>query len=81
MPPQPWAQAFADWMAERLAAGEVEALLDWQRQAPFAGENHPTDEHLLPLFFALGAGGGAAGQALHRGIEYAAIAMDAWRFG
>lgn len=81
MPPQPWAQAFADWMAERLAAGEVEALLDWQHQAPFARENHPTAEHLLPLFFALGAGGGTAGQALHRGIEYAAIAMDAWQFG
>lgn len=80
MPPQPWAQAFADWFALRLQQGDQAALLDWKQQAPFARENHPTDEHLLPLFFALGAAAGKHGRSLHRGIEYAAITMDAWVF-
>lgn len=79
-PAQPWAQAFADWFALRLQAGATEALLDWARQAPFARENHPTDEHLLPLFFAMGAAAGKVGRSLHRGIEYASVTMDAWVF-
>ena len=79
-PAQPWAQAFADWVAAKLERGDSEALLGWQAQAPFARENHPTDEHLLPLFFALGAAGGQRGRSLYRGIEYAAVTMDAWVF-
>jgi 4,5-DOPA dioxygenase extradiol len=79
-PAQPWAQAFADWVADKLEHGDVDALLAWQTQAPFARENHPTDEHLLPLFFALGAAGGQLGRSLHRGIEYASVTMDAWVF-
>ena len=79
-PAQSWAQAFADWVAARLEQGDSEALLAWQVQAPFARENHPTDEHLLPLFFAMGAAQGRPGRSLHRGIEYAAVTMDAWVF-
>jgi 4,5-DOPA dioxygenase extradiol len=55
--PRPWALAFERWIRDRLAAGDVPALLDW-RQAPGAAESVPTSEHLDPLFFALGAGGG-----------------------
>ena len=32
-------------------------LLLYRARAPFAQKNHPTEEHLLPLFAALGAGG------------------------
>lgn len=76
----PWAQAFADWVAEQISINNIEALLNWQSQAPFARQNHPTDEHLLPLFFVLGAAAGKVGRSLHRGIELKALAMDAWIF-
>jgi 4,5-DOPA dioxygenase extradiol len=76
--PEAWVTAFADWIAEKIAVGDVEALLDYRDRAPFAGRNHPTDEHLLPLFVALGAGG--AGVALHRDVENAVLALDAYRF-
>lgn len=79
-PEQPWAKAFADWMAQRLQENDIEALLDWEARVPFAKQNHPSDEHLLPLFFALGAGNGKVGRSLHRGIELGALAMDAWAF-
>ena len=75
---EPWVSAFADWIDEKVAAGDVEALLDYRVRAPFAGRNHPTDEHLLPLFVALGAGG--AGVPLHRAVENAVLALDAYRF-
>ena len=53
-PVMPWARDFEGWMAERLAARDVEALEGWER-APGAALAHPSPEHLLPLFFVLGA--------------------------
>jgi 4,5-DOPA dioxygenase extradiol len=69
---------FSDWFAERLAANEIDALLDWETRAPHARRAHPTPEHLLPLFVALGAAGPTAdARAVHRGYQFGALAMDA----
>jgi 4,5-DOPA dioxygenase extradiol len=46
---------FTDWFEARLAARDIDALLDYRSQAPHAALMHPTDEHLLPVFAALGA--------------------------
>lgn len=46
---------FTDWFEARLASRDVDALLDYRRRAPHAALMHPTDEHLLPVFSALGA--------------------------
>lgn len=76
-PPPTWAQAFASWMIERLEAGDEQAVLDWQRLAPDARRNHPTPEHLLPLFVAMGAAGtNAKVRLLHRSWDRRALAMD-----
>lgn len=75
-PPLPQALAFADWVAARLAARDVAALCDYRRQADGAAA-HPTEEHLLPLFVALGAGGSAPVQ--HRPpFSHGGLAMDAY---
>jgi 4,5-DOPA dioxygenase extradiol len=75
-PPLPRALAFADWVAQRLAAADTAALLDY-RAAPDGAAAHPTEEHLLPLFVALGAG--AAVPAHHRPpFAYGGLAMDAY---
>ena len=39
-----------------LAAGDVDALLDFARKAPAARTAHPRTEHFAPLFVTLGAG-------------------------
>ena len=76
-----YVRAFADWFASHLAAGDVEALLDYRRRAPEAVRAHPSEEHLLPLFVALGAGGpGAHAHRFHSGIDDYVIAMDAYAF-
>lgn len=77
-PVEPWAQAFDDWMAAQLATGDAEALCDYRRRAPHAAHAHPTDEHLLPLFAALGAGGAAT--ALFRGFSHGTLSLSSYAF-
>ncbi|MCY1328330.1 4,5-DOPA dioxygenase extradiol [compost metagenome] len=76
---EPWAREFRDWMVEKLASDDQEALFDYRRQAPWATRSHPRDEHLLPLYFARGAGDGM--QVEHAGFTLGALGMDIYRFG
>ena len=80
-PPAAYVQAFVEWMRGMMDRGDVEALLDYRRRAPHAARAHPTDEHLLPLFWALGAAGpGARAQHHAGGVHYGNLSMDAWTF-
>lgn len=77
-----WMRAFVDWMGARLEAGAEAELLGYRTQAPEAARNHPTDEHLLPLYVALGAAGeGAQARRIHADTTWGALAMDAYLFG
>jgi 4,5-DOPA dioxygenase extradiol len=80
--PQPWVVEFNEWLADALTSRRKEEdLLAYREKAPHAVRNHPTDEHLIPLFVALGAGDpGGATQRLHSSIESGVISMDAYRF-
>ena len=57
--PAPASRACRDWAHARIMAGDDEALFAWQNAAPGAGSAHPTPEHFLPRFVALGAAGSA----------------------
>jgi 4,5-DOPA dioxygenase extradiol len=74
-------EAFTTWFAETLAAGDTEALLAWKERAPFAVDNHPTDEHLMPIFFAYGAGGDEPrATRVHDSVEHGFFANDSYLF-
>ena len=76
----PFTAPFVDWFAGRVAAGSTADLLAYRERAPRARENHPTDEHFLPFFVALGAGtDGQTGGRLHHSIDFG-MAMDAYAF-
>lgn len=76
-----YVREFADWTWQRIEAGDTAGLLDYRRRAPHSARAHPTDDHLLPLFVALGAAGaGARPERLHSGVDYAVLAMDAYAF-
>lgn len=73
---------FQDWVAQQLAAGDLDALLDYRRRAPHSVRAHPTDEHLLPLYVALGAAGeGAPVTRYFDQVAHQVLAMDAYGFG
>jgi 4,5-DOPA dioxygenase extradiol len=73
---------FIGWIEQQIQAGDVAALLDYRRLAPGAVRAHPSDEHLLPLYVALGAAGEHfAGERIDAGIDLGLLAMDIYRFG
>lgn len=74
-----WVADFAAWIDAALTSGETDRLAGYRAAAPFAVRNHPTEEHLLPLFVAAGAGTGGA-RRLHRSVSHGALRMDAYAF-
>lgn len=50
-----WMTEFVAWVRDAVEQNNHAALIDYVNQAPHAARNHPTDEHFLPLFIALGA--------------------------
>ena len=90
-----WVEAFERWLISAVERGDTPQLLN-HRQAPYAQENHPTPEHLLPLFIAMGAGSEGvgseesgsegvssegAGKLLHRSYTYGIFSMASFSFG
>jgi 4,5-DOPA dioxygenase extradiol len=77
-PEAPWSREFSDWIHERLMARDENALADYRSLAPHAAMAHPTDEHLMPLFIAYGAGGVPSRR--HSSAVHGSLRMDAYAF-
>jgi len=76
-----WVNSFADWFDAALKKGQTGELIDYRRRAPFATKNHPTEEHLLPLYVALGAAGqNTHVERLHASSTYSVLRMDVYAF-
>lgn len=76
-----WVTDFGTWVHDRAEAGAVDDIANYRTRAPFARENHPSEEHFLPLPFAMGAAGpGAKGKRVHSSHQYGVLMMDAYAF-
>ena len=80
-PPADWVTDFTEWVHDKIEAGCVEDLVRYRTLAPHAVDNHPTEEHFLPLFIALGAGNGEKGRRVHASYRNGVLAMDTYEFG
>ena len=79
--PPAWVSEFANWLNHTVIAGDRTALIDYQRLAPYAQRNHPTPEHLLPLFVAIGASGeDSKATQLQSSYSYGVLSMAAFSF-
>lgn len=76
-----WATDFVDWLEAAMVRQDREALLDYRARAPHAAMAHPHDDHLRPLFVALGAANGDATIPLHQSWDLGNLHMGAYRFG
>ncbi|MCM0084141.1 dioxygenase [Geomonas sp. Red32] len=77
-PPLPYASEFTEWLKDAVINNRRDELLDYQLRAPQAIRNHPTPEHFLPIFVAMGAG--EKGELLHDGYTYGALSMAAFKW-
>lgn len=74
-------ESFTAWIKEKLHNNEINALLNYQNEAPYARFNHPTQEHFLPLICVLGAHIEEQPiSCIHQDSEYEILALDAYLF-
>lgn len=79
--PAPYAREFAQWVKEKLEARDFESLVDYRSRSAHGARAHPTDEHFLPLFFAVGAATEEAKpERIYDAIDSGVLAMDAYVF-
>ena len=79
--PAAYAKEFQGWVKQKIDGHDFAELADYRRLRPDGVRAHPTDEHFLPLFVALGAAHeGYKPVRLYDGIEMGSLAMDAYRF-
>ena len=74
---------FANWLAEKIEGNDTEALLDYRNQSQYAVKAHPTEDHILPLFVALGWANGVKNQQVKRYTPedtYGILAMDIYQW-
>jgi len=76
-----WVAEFSEWVHGAVMEGRVDDLVGYRSLAPYAKENHPTDDHYVPLLIAMGAGGEEAKvERLHASYTYRTISMDSYAF-
>jgi 4,5-DOPA dioxygenase extradiol len=80
-PAPDWVNSFANWTHKSLMTGATDDLLNYRHLAPFAAKNHPTEEHFLALYSALGAAGAEPRvERLHASSTYSILRMDVYSF-
>lgn len=82
-PTEAYVTAFCGWVQETLMRGDLDTMLDYRAQAPQAVRAHPTDEHFLTIYFALGAAhwgqpGGGTPAYITRDVQFRSLSMDAF---
>jgi 4,5-DOPA dioxygenase extradiol len=80
-PADPWAAEFDEWIAERVARHDAEALFRYRADAPHADRAVPTSEHFDPIWITLGAAYPEDRiQSIYEGFHYGNISMRSFAF-
>jgi 4,5-DOPA dioxygenase extradiol len=76
---EPYVSEFQEWVRARIEAHDYDRLADYRRLSPAGVRAHPSEEHFLPLFVALGAAGATArAERFVEHVEGGVLAMDAY---
>jgi 4,5-DOPA dioxygenase extradiol len=80
--PYPWADLFDEFVRAAVEDRAYERLLHYRRAGEAAALAVPTDEHYLPLLYALGAAGESeAPWVFHQGIQHGSVSMTCVAWG
>ncbi|MZQ99669.1 MAG: dioxygenase [Acidaminobacter sp.] len=78
---QGWAVEFDDWLLEHLEKQDLDSLFKFESLAPHSKLAIPRNEHIVPLFIAMGSGQkNAAPKLLHRSYDYGTLSYISIEF-
>lgn len=76
-----WAQAFDDWIIEKINKKDIDSILDYKNQAPNSKAAVPTTEHFVPLLILLGLLDlSKEAKILYRGYQFKALSYLSFQF-
>jgi 4,5-DOPA dioxygenase extradiol len=75
-----WAIDFDNWLIEKVVNVDKEALFSYLDLAPYAKRAIPREEHIVPLFIAMGSGQANSPKLLHRSYEYGTLSYICLEF-
>lgn len=75
-----WAVKFDDWLIEKVENNDKEALFTYRQLAPNAKHAVPREEHIVPLFIAMGSGNTNKPQLLHQSYAYGTLSYICLEF-
>ena len=79
--PETWAVEFDDWLIDKIEKRDLEALFQYQNLAPSVRQAVPREEHIVPLFIAMGSGDGKnTPKLLHRSYNYGTLSQICLEF-
>lgn len=75
-----WALKFDDWLIEKVENSDKEALFSYRQLAPNAKRAVPREEHIVPLFIAMGSGNNNKPHLLHKSYAYGTLSYICFEF-
>lgn len=75
-----WAVNFDDWLIEKVKNNDKEALFSYRELAPYAKHAIPREEHIVPLFIAMGSGNNDNPKLLHQSYAYGTLSYICFEF-
>lgn len=78
--PRDWAVAFDDWLIEKVQHRQMNELYAYQKLAPNVKQAVPREEHIVPMFIAMGCGQLEQPRLLHRSYQYGTLTYLGFEF-
>ena len=78
--PKDWAVEFDDWLINKVIHLNLDQLYAYQKMAPNVKQAVPREEHIVPMFIAMGCGQLEQPKLLHRSYQYGTLTYLGFEF-
>ncbi|MCT8975254.1 dioxygenase [Clostridium sp. CX1] len=75
-----WAVEFDNWLIEKVENNDREVLFNYRQLAPYAKLAVPREEHIVPMFIAMGSGNNHNPKLLHQSYVYGTLSYICFEF-
>lgn len=75
-----WVVEFDNWLIEKVENNDTEVLFNYRQLAPYARRAVPREEHIVPMFIAMGSGNKDKPKLLHQSYAYGTLSYICFEF-